>query len=172
MKRAYHTYLVLNYIFNVTNWRFTYNSLKFPKLNNIIAMIMLRLNVSSLHPLLLEGESPGGGYHQLLRHFMETFLLEFGMLDALPRSSNSCKCKQLLDHYLLLEGEVLLQRVLINVINISQHDIKRHLLSLQCEQHTFRSSGGATSCQRTQGPFQEFMRWKVVKTCYERYSIQ
>lgn len=47
MKKPYHTYLVVNYLFNIFNWRLIYLPDKYPKIGNLLDMLQRKLKFDS-----------------------------------------------------------------------------------------------------------------------------
>lgn len=123
MKNPYHTYLVVNYIFNILNWRFVYQPDKYPKLGNLLDMLERKLKVDPSLRSLLESSLN----QALLRAFSADFLLQFGMIEVLvkhmdleQRRLQKDKAKMFIDLF-MLDGEVVLQRILTQILKVSRH---------------------------------------------------
>lgn len=127
MKRPYHTYLVVNYIFTIINWRYMYLPDKYPKLRNLLDMLERKLKFNNCLRILFQSNLNAA----MLRSFARDFLLQFGMLDlmASPSSWNhdlkraqKDKAKMFIDIF-MLDGEVVLQRMVTQLLKVCHHEI-------------------------------------------------
>lgn len=106
----YHAFLTLAYLMHGLNWRCLYIP-KYPKLKNLLDILdrRLKIDVPALHASLLPHKASWEA-------FLRRFLRSFGMVG---QASNK---RELIDMF-FIDGEVTLQRLLLNIVKVHKEAI-------------------------------------------------